>query len=541
MGKERKISEITKQIIRWIWRVILSLLLILCIIFQAPLKFLILVGIFLLACTALPLRYRKWFWATVGIIIIGLVLWIFLPEKDGDWKPFTFDKELAALEAKRKIPDEENAAVTYNQLLADYNENAFEPNCLDNKDIDCETLKTYWHNKDYPEVAKWIRNHKETISKLMQASKFEKCKFKATSKYLFFFDTERLGIFRQWALLLLRASNNDIAEGRIDQGLEKTYRTCQMGKHLCQQTSFVEMITGISIKSLAVCNFENFVITGNMNKKQLGTIEGFIEKVRYDWQSDLPIVLDYEKLLFKNVLGIFYEVNTKGQFRITRDPSKTIRNLTPSEFNEIPSLNYFQKKLIKASSIIYWFFAPATPQELAKTIDTTYQRNYEMAVPNFDWSKKPTPTEFSLSSFKLNYKYLVEMLVLMEESTYPKIHDLYLRSCSEKKGALLLIALKRYKDKNGFWPENLDEIKGSTKEENFIDPVNGQSFMYKLTDDSFTLYSKGKNGIDNGGQQYSYHKDKENDDINIWPLKRCQKESPKEITKEPNDIQRGRK
>ncbi|MGB8225496.1 MAG: hypothetical protein WCE45_01320, partial [Sedimentisphaerales bacterium] len=139
MAKGRKIFEITKQIIIWIWRVILSLLLIAGVVFQAPLKVLALVAIFLLACTALPLRWRKWFWAEVGVIVLVLVLWVLAPEKDSDWKPFTFDKELAALEAKNKIPDEENAAVIYNQLLADYNKTDFEPNCLDDEFTECET------------------------------------------------------------------------------------------------------------------------------------------------------------------------------------------------------------------------------------------------------------------------------------------------------------------------------------------------------------------------------------------------------------------
>jgi len=537
MGKDKKVFKIIKQIIKWIWLAIEFLFLIVFIYLQAPLKILILIAIFISESIFLPLRYRKWFWAGVGVIVLVLVLWVFAPEKEGDWKPFTFDKELAALEAKNKIPDEENAAIIYNQLLADYNKNTFEPNCLDDEFIDCKTSKTYWRSKDYPEVAKWINNNKETINKLMQASKFEKCKFEATSKTLFLFDMERLGAFRQWAILLLRASNNDIAEGRTDQGLKKVYCTLQMGKHICQQSFLVEMLTGISIKSLAVRNFENFVITGNMNKKQLGTIEEFIGEVRYDWQSDLSRVLDYEKLLFKNMLSLFYEVNAKEQYRFTRNPENMINFFLPPEF-KIPPQNYLQKKRAKAYGIIGWFFAPATPREFSKTIDAAYQKFYETADPNFDWRREPQDVKFSWLSFKLNYKYFIEMSSFILEPAYYKIHDLYLRSCSEKEGALLLIALKRYKDKNGFWPENLGEIEGLTKEENFIDPANGQSFVYKLTNNNFILYSKGKNGIDNGGQPYSYHRDKENDDINIWPLKRCQKESPKETYKEPNDTQR---
>jgi hypothetical protein len=536
MGKIKKVLGVTSKIIRWIWLAILSLLFIAGVVFQAPLKVLALVAIFLLACTILPLRWRKWFWAEVGVIVLVLVLWVLAPEKDSGWKPFTFDDELAVLEAKNKIPDEENAAVIYNKLIADYNKSDFEPNFI-TCEMDNVLLSEYWSTKDYPQVAEWINQHKELIDKLLQASEFEKCKFDVISKSPLLFDIKMTGALRRWTFLLSRASNNDIAEKRIDQGLKKIYCTLQMGKHLCQQSSLVEILVGIALKPLAIERFNNFAITGNVNKKQLDTIEGFIEEVRYDWQSDLPRMLDYEKLFCKNMFGIFYEVNTKGQFRFIRNPKNAIKLLSP-EF-KIPPQNYLQRKLVKANSILYWFFAPATPQELSKTIDVAYQKFYETTDPNFDWSKGPK--KFSIFSFRLNYKYFIKMLALMEESTYYKIHDLYLRQESGKNGSLLLIALRRYKDKTGVWPESLDKIKGLTNEENFIDPVNDQFFVYKLTGDSFALYSKGENGIDDNGERFfEYSSDanqikKAADDIKIWSLKKYPKKSSKEIVKEPNE------
>ncbi|MGB8225409.1 MAG: hypothetical protein WCE45_00885, partial [Sedimentisphaerales bacterium] len=355
-------------------------------------------------------------------------------------------------------------------------------------------------------------------------------KFDVTSKTLFSFDMERLGAFRRWSQSLSRAANNDIAEGKIEQGLKKNYCTLQMGNHLCQQSFLIQILSGMAMKNIAISNLKDFIVTGNVNKKQLNIIEGLINEVKYDWESDLPRAIDYEKLLFKNVFGVFYEVNAKGQYRFTRNFEKVAKFFSP-EVN-IPPKNYLQIKLVKANSILYWFFAPATPQELSKIIDAVYQKYYETTDPNFDWSKGPN--KFSLSTFQLNYKYFIEMLSYILEPAYYKTHDRYLQGNSFKKGALLLIAIRRYKDKNGFWPENLDEIEGLTKEEIFIDPVNGQSFIYKLTDDSFILYSKGENGIDNGGQPYSGERDKNNDDINIWPLKKCKKE----LSKEPNDVQR---
>jgi hypothetical protein len=57
--------------------------------------------------------------------------------------------------------------------------------------------------------------------------------------------------------------------------------------------------------------------------------------------------------------------------------------------------------------------------------------------------------------------------------------------------------------------------------EAFIDLINNNSFVYKLTDENFTLYSKGKNGIDEGGRWgYVRALDRNEDDIAIWPLQK---------------------
>ena len=59
----------------------------------------------------------------------------------------------------------------------------------------------------------------------------------------------------------------------------------------------------------------------------------------------------------------------------------------------------------------------------------------------------------------------------------------------------------------------------------FVDPINGDSFVYNRTDDNFTLYSKGQNRIDEGGEydtkfSADYRKiEIIKDDVMIWPHK----------------------
>ena len=121
-----------------------------------------------------------------------------------------------------------------------------------------------------------------------------------------------------------------------------------------------------------------------------------------------------------------------------------------------------------------------------------------------------------------NHSRLIELMANMSVKLYYDIHDLYLRVTADKRGSRLLIALRRYKNKNGVWPESLDDIKSLASAKVFIDPQNGGAFIYKLTDENFTLYSKGKNNIDEDGR-YKPLPGEEivPDDWLIWPPRSC--------------------
>jgi hypothetical protein len=88
---------------------------------------------------------------------------------------------------------------------------------------------------------------------------------------------------------------------------------------------------------------------------------------------------------------------------------------------------------------------------------------------------------------------------------------------TRRRGTWLVLGLRKYKNSHGHWPQTLDLISENVPTEAFIDPMNNSTFVYKLTDENFTLYSQGKNGIDEGGRWgYVRALDKNQDDIMIW-------------------------
>ncbi len=269
------------------------------------------------------------------------------------------------------------------------------------------------------------------------------------------------------------------------------------------------MLVGIAIEALATKQFNRFAVTDDVTEEHLGIIEKALAEIKHDWSYDLPKILEGEKLMAKNMLcSMAYERNPQGKVRLSRDPTSAMRAEFPEE---LPPLTYWQRKLAKAGTVLGWFGMPSTPQKAAEIFDGAYQRYYAMAEPGFDWQKgaeKPT------TMLRLNYRYLVEHLVSILEPAYYRIYDLYLRVASVQRGSRIIIALRRYKNQNGFWPVNLDNVKSMAPVEIFVDPTNGGDFVYEITEENFRLYSKGKNGIDEDGERDEIAGA---DDWLIWP------------------------
>jgi hypothetical protein len=354
---------------------------------------------------------------------------------------------------------------------------------------------------------------------LLEACEFEKCHFSINAEPFLFETGRRLSSMRCWAQLLIFAGNNDVGEGRVDRDLQKYIAAMQMAKHLCQQPEMIESLVGMAIEALAHRSLNRFLVLGEATEERLNVIQEAVGAIKHDWSTDLTRTLETDKLIAKNFLGAFYEVNPAGKVRVSHDPMATMRARFPEE---LPAPIYWQRRLTKAGIILRWFLMPSTPQKAATVIDAAYERYYAMADPDFGWPKEPKElaiTPLFSCTVLFSYRHTVKLLVDMSEKAYYKFRELYLRIAANRKGSLLLIGLRRYQNKHGRWPESLDDIKPLAPVEAFIDPINGGPFVYRLTDDNFTLYSRGRNNIDENGEYEGAWptRPKRADDCLIWP------------------------
>ena len=470
--REKKKPGIIKRIFGWIWLGLLTLLILGALVYDAPWKVIALLLIILAASTILPKGTGKWFWLTFAAVVVILIIWVFLPDETEGWRPYTFEKELATLQAKYAVPDSENAALLYDKIFESLDIDSNQPKFFA-KSSPSSTSEP-WLSKDHPETAEWLKGHQKTIDTLMEISRIEKCRFSITTNPA---DTERwehLQKMKRCAFLLLSAANNDMAEGRTDSALEKYLCDTRIAKHLYQQQTMLDFMVGFAVESSALTHLNRFMIEGEPSKEQLQLIANSIKDLENNWSSDFSRWLNYDKLLCKNMFSFWYEINQKAKVRLSRSRSPA----------------YWKRKLTKASTILGWFFFPSTPQKLAKIVDATYEKYYAMADPNFDWNKEPGEVQ---PQFKLNYHFIVEMLTNMSGQAHSRVHELYLRHLAGRRGSRLLAAISQYKIENNAWPASLDVVKSLAPAEALIDPVSGKQFEYENHGKRFSLYGETAN------------------------------------------------
>ncbi len=231
----------------------------------------------------------------IFIVLSVLAFCLFL------WKYFFYKspyEKIAAIETTRTIPDSENAAGIYNKLLG-YGTSQFNYD-FQSKTVEDATLAKPWSGKDYPGLAKWFEQHQDITDELLQLSKIKLCRFPLTD-FPKGSGTHggRLRAFRLWTFFLVRATNNDIADGRTEQALEKCFCLIRIGRHNRQQPFALDFSIGITIEAMALKRMRNCIVEGNVTDENLKAIETAISQPNDEWTQDMENMLAVEKLYVK--------------------------------------------------------------------------------------------------------------------------------------------------------------------------------------------------------------------------------------------------
>jgi hypothetical protein len=527
----------------WGWFVIIirSLFILLFVVillgglyFKAPWKILVLDAVLLALLTVVPKKKRKYGWLAIAIAVLAVTVWIFLPQKDtGEWKPYTFDEELAVLEAERAVPAEDNAAPLYEVLFEQWEQIKETDPFPDEMDTGCGREQPAWTTEEFSETAAWYKRHEDFFDDLVTATQKPACFFPAEATTLGLLKTmDRRSPIRRFAQHLIRASYLDIGENRKG-AWEKQMAVLNLGNHIHQQPLLIELLVSISLESLAFqANTETLVndnTFSGLTADDYLKVTAPIRTSHFDHSKKWQQILAYEKLLVKNVLGMFYEVNPEGKIRFSRPQTLIgiVQDISPNEQLCDLRNSYWAGVSWKISRAFMWAAGlPKDPVVISEWADEAYtplEKTLEEEQLDFEDIQGG-----GLTSLELNYKYILRQMIQLALPSFKKINDEILpRVDRQKRGTEIVCDLVLYKKQHGQYPNTLDELEFSDEEKRTVSDIYS-GFMYQKIKNDFLLYHIGSNGIDEKGLRDSRRcgsasedsrceKEQPADDILIWP------------------------
>jgi hypothetical protein len=522
-------------VIRWLFILLFTVILLGGLYFKAPWKVLVLDAVLLALLTVVPKQKRKYGWLTLAAAVLAVTVWIFIPEKDtGNWRPYTFDEELAALEAERMVPPEDDAAPLYEALFEQWEQIKTDdpyPYEADREDV---TLGQPWTAMEFPEIVAWFQRHKDFFNDLIAATQKPSCYFSEDATVSGLSESmERLNSTKRLGQHLIRASYLKIGENRR-VAWEKQMAVLNFGKHVQQQPLLIELLVGIALESMAhQAMAVTLVGTGasseTMTPGDLLSMAAAIRTSHFDSRERWRHILAYEKLFAKNFWGMFYEINPQGKIRFARPKTffGVTRTVLPDEVARKLPNSYWVGVGWKMSRVfILAAGLPKDPVLVSEWVDEVYAP-FEEALGKGGLDSEEVNKE-NTGPFELNYKYAVRQAVQLTFPSFKKINnDILLRSERQKRGTEIVCDLVLYKKKHGEYPNKLNELGSSEAEKQTVSDMYS-GFMYRKINNDFLLYHIGQNGIDENGQRESRRcgsspedsqcdKKQTADDILIWP------------------------
>lgn len=200
---------------------------------------------------------------------------------------------LGAIDAAHAVPEEQNAARDYALLASNDTGTFLDPQLLA-QNVRTATLEKPWRSADFPEAATWVRERQAIIDTLLQAARKPKCWFPLADGYRRSGGRFHVGYYG--TLLLLRAVNNDLAEGRTEAGMEKLLCVLQMAEHFRSQMDLRDRYTGMSVASEGLKRLNRLLVTEEVPQEWLARFEAALPPVRDVRDKELRQLQEIEEL-----------------------------------------------------------------------------------------------------------------------------------------------------------------------------------------------------------------------------------------------------
>lgn len=284
--------------------------------------------------------------------------------------------------------------------------------------------------------------------------------------------------------LVLKMSQLEISvklyEGDIEGAMDDSLVIVEFGRDMTGKGLLLEQLVGIAVQAIGIEHINNAIQNKNISASALNRCQKHMELIgkgpgqTFDINAEKVFIFDYIQHTFTD--------DGAGNGRAL------LKGLSAVAGNN--------KELV--SGFILWDYPDR--RDVIESTESFYE-DAEMIMNVPPWQLSGSELETVESSMLEDSVFLVRVA----NSSFFKIRFLPWRLISERRATITLCAVLRYEKDKGQFPTDLKVlVNGGYLKELPIDPFSGKAFVYRVTKESFILYSLGTDMDDDGGVPYIY-------------------------------------
>ncbi len=408
-----------------------------------------------------------------------------------------------------QLADEDNAWPHYEkaiELLVEPNETLRENSAFKNyEELTYENFANL-NQAEQKEIREWVEQNKaawqEVVAGSLKSYCYRKYEVGASNKDKWLFDVlmPHLKPFRYLTKAGVWRARIRSGQGQTWQGVQDYLAIVRLGRHLQRNIVIIEQLVGLAITRRGCYEILNIEAREKLSVTNLNDLQQQLLEL---YTHGFPRVdIEGERLMFLDMVQqLFTDGGPGGGHLIPKRYEHLMNSLDDSwelemgeavEAAALSMVHAGRNKTMAEGSRIY--------DKLSEIVQLSpYERH----------TRKATSIEDRLRALPQHRYFLLYTLV----PAIDRISELRFQTKALYEATLTVLALQRWQLAHGEYPASLDELIAAHYLKQLPDdPYSGKPLVYSKTEENFTLYSLGRDFIDDGGE---YGKDKRGK-LNIW-------------------------
>ena len=283
-----------------------------------------------------------------------------------------------------------------------------------------------------------------------------------------------------------------IEEGDSARAVQDIETMLGLARHAAEGRFLICGLVSHTISRMAFANIEHVVIEDPdfFNEQQLQKLQSAVRGAKLkDWIS-----YDGEVLMVSDSIQRIYTNDGQGDGHMTSQGLEIMSALgNGGFFKDAMSEKESWESIIENAFGPLGLLVFATRGEVSAKADQFFEAaRADLNRPLWVGESKDIYKELNLEKLK----YAPLGLMLPEPSN---IRNVLYENVARQEGVLGALALQRFYLANGAWPNSWDEIPKSILPRSPVDQMTGKSLLFKIVDQSPTIYSLGVDLDDDGG------------------------------------------